>query len=298
MIQELAARQHGLITHTQLLGCGFTRDAVRSRVRSGRFVRIHRGVYRIGPVTGARAREMAALLACGDTAAVSHRSAAVAWALGMDPDASAPADVAVPYGCARGAKVGVRVHRMRDLRPEDLTDLDGLRITRVARTLYDLATCANPRELRRAFAIALRDHADARAELLDLLSRNPRRRGARILRAMLQDEVAPAVTRSAAEERLLRLIRAARLSRPEVNVRIDGYEVDFVWRAQRLVLEVDGFAYHSSRTRFETDRLRDADLMARGFQVMRVTWRQLEREPEAFVVRLAQALLLSTPARG
>jgi very-short-patch-repair endonuclease len=102
----------------------------------------------------------------------------------------------------------------------------------------------------------------------------------------------PAFTRSEAERRLLALIRAAGLPPPRTNVHVGPYEVDFLWPAHRLVVEVDGFAFHSSRAAFERDRRRDADLQARGLRVTRVTWRQLEREPHAVVARLAAALAL------
>jgi very-short-patch-repair endonuclease len=93
-----------------------------------------------------------------------------------------------------------------------------------------------------------------------------------------------------AEERLLALIRRVRLREPETNVRIHGFEVDFLWRAERLVVEVDGFAFHSSRHSFEGDRLRDGDLVGHGLRVARVTWHHLTKEPEALLVRLTRAI--------
>jgi very-short-patch-repair endonuclease len=98
------------------------------------------------------------------------------------------------------------------------------------------------------------------------------------------------MTRSEAERRLLELVRAARLPAPATNRRLHGHEVDFVWRPQRLVVEVDGYAFHSSRSAFERDRRRDADLIREGYRVIRLTWRQLTREPEAVVALLARAL--------
>ena len=100
----------------------------------------------------------------------------------------------------------------------------------------------------------------------------------------------PALTRSEAEERLLTLIRSAELPAPETNIRIGRHEVDLVWRDQRLIVEVDGFRFHSSRSAFERDRRRDAELGTLGFRVMRVTWRQIVDEPQALIARLATAL--------
>jgi very-short-patch-repair endonuclease len=108
--------------------------------------------------------------------------------------------------------------------------------------------------------------------------------------ALLDRDAKPALTRSEAEERLLALIRSAELPEPELNVRIGRHEVDFLWRDRGLVVEVDGFRYHSSRDAFERDRLRDAELGAQGFTVMRITWRQIVGSPEAVVARIAMAL--------
>jgi very-short-patch-repair endonuclease len=127
-------------------------------------------------------------------------------------------------------------------------------------------------------------------QLLALIDRVAGHRGRGRLAKVLQRRDEPTLTRSEAEERLLALVRAARLPAPACNVRVRPYEVDFLWRAERLIVEVDGYAFHSTRAAFERDRRRDADLQARGFSVMRVTWRQLAHEPEAVVARLAQRL--------
>jgi very-short-patch-repair endonuclease len=129
-----------------------------------------------------------------------------------------------------------------------------------------------------------------REEVRAMVRRHPRHRGARVLWRILDDDLPAAFTRSRAEEKLLALIRAARLPAPELNARLLQYEVDFLWRAPRLVAEVDGIAYHGSARAFVEDRRRDAALMAAGYRVLRVTWPDLTREPEATLVRLAQAL--------
>jgi len=106
------------------------------------------------------------------------------------------------------------------------------------------------------------------------------------------------MTRSGAEERFLDLVRRGRLPQPETNVVVRGHEVDFLWRAERLVVEVDGFAFHASRRSFESDRRRDAELAAAGWRVVRVTWRQVVDEPHATLVCVAQALARATPVAG
>lgn len=165
-----------------------------------------------------------------------------------------------------------------------------MRVTAPARTLLDLAEVVSSRELERAVAEAQVRGLVRISQLHAAIARAPGRHGAAPLRALLDADTGPALTRSEAEQRLLTLVRAARLRSPETNVRFGRYEVDFLWRAERLVLEVDGYAFHSSRAAFERDRLRDAELQLAGLRVVRVTWRQIVDEPEALVARLAQAL--------
>lgn len=123
-----------------------------------------------------------------------------------------------------------------------------------------------------------------------MVSQHRRERGTDRLRSLLNGEAEPALTRSQAEARLLGLIRQAGLPFPKTNTRVAGFEVDFLWASEGLVLEVDGFAYHSSARMFERDRRRDAVLMAARLRVMRVTWRQIVHEPVAVIVRLTRAL--------
>jgi very-short-patch-repair endonuclease len=168
-------------------------------------------------------------------------------------------------------------------------------VTTPARTILDLAAVASPRELEQALAEAQARRLVRRSDLLPLLARFQRRPGVAALRSLLDADARPSLTRSEAEERLLALIRAAELPAPEVNVHIGRYEVDLLWRDQGLVVEVDGFRYHSSRSAFERDRLRDAELGGRGLRVMRVTWRQIVVRPEALVARIATTLAIAGP---
>lgn len=129
-----------------------------------------------------------------------------------------------------------------------------------------------------------------RGALRAALARAPRRHGSAALRTLLRCEAEPALTRSEAEERLLALVRKARLPEPECNVRLAGYEVDFLWRDRRLVVEVDGYAFHSSPAAFERDRLRDGELEDAGYRVRRITWRQLTEDAAGVEQRLRRAL--------
>ena len=142
--------------------------------------------------------------------------------------------------------------RIHRARSLDAAVQDGLPLTTPARTLHDLAGCLGQHERRSTTTLEL--------------------------------------TRSAAERRLLALIRQARLPRPETNVRVQGYEVDLLWRRQRLIVEVDGFAYHSTRHAFERDRARDATLQAAGYRVVRITWRQIVNDSHALVAQLTRLI--------
>jgi very-short-patch-repair endonuclease len=171
-----------------------------------------------------------------------------------------------------------------------------LPLTTVRRTLLDLAEHLSLRDLERATDQALGRRLVSRAALGRALELAPGRRGGARLRAMLQREAGPALTRSEAEARLLSLVRAGGLPDPQTSKRLGRDEVDFVWQPHRLIVEVDGFAFHSTRAAFERDRRRDAELHA-GFRVMGVTWRQIVEEPEALLVRLTRALVANGRAQ-
>ncbi|MGH7575849.1 MAG: DUF559 domain-containing protein [Longimicrobiales bacterium] len=289
VIARFAARQHGVVARAQLLRAGVAADVVDYRLRTGRLRSIYRAVYVAGPLPLPNAREMAAVLACGNGAAVSHRSAASLWQLLPRGDEASVVEVAVKSGRA-GNRPGIRVHRLRTLRKDEVTTQDRIPVTTPARTLYDLGGVTTPRALERALAEAMARRVTTRSRMLSVLDCHPKGRGVSALRALLESRPGPALTRSEAEERFLALVRKARLREPEVNVMAQGNNVDFYWRVDRLVVEIDGRAYHSSPQAFERDHQRDATLVAAGLRVMRVTWRQIVDEPEAVLVRLAQAL--------
>ena len=249
---------------------------------------VHRGVYSVGQprVTG-RAAWMAAILASGDGALLSHRSAGAH--LGIAPSATPHIDVTV--AARRPARPGIKLHCVRHLHPADRTKLDGIPVTSVARTLLDLAEVVSSDRLARAV-----ENAD-RLRLLDLraadelCSRSRGRHGLKPLRAALSD-YAPLYTetRSELERRFLAVCRHAGLARPSVNASLAGLEVDALWRDQRLVVELDGYAFHGTRAAFERDRARDTRLQLAGYRVLRVTSRMLDREPQAVVTAVRSSL--------
>jgi very-short-patch-repair endonuclease len=287
-IARLAAGQHGVVSRAQLRLAGVGEGAIDRRIRLCRLHRVHRGVYLVGhTVAPSRAREMAAVLACGPRAVVSHRTAAGLWAL-LSPDRLRAVDVTVVESWAK-SRPGVKVHLARRLERRDLRQLDGIPITSPARTLLDLAVVVPTDAFERALAEAEARRLVRERDLKDVLSRNRGRRGAGVLRAFFVGQEA-VLQRSRAERRLLSLVRAAALPAPELNTRLGRFEVDFLWRAERLVVEVDGYAFHGGRAAFERDRRRDAELQSEGLRVMRITWRQLVGEPDAVVARLTRAL--------
>ncbi|HZA90581.1 MAG TPA: DUF559 domain-containing protein [Solirubrobacterales bacterium] len=288
-LRRLAAGQHGVVTRSQLLEAGLRSGAIDWRMQAGRLRPLHRGVYLVGPVAPPLAREMAAVLAAGPRAVVSHRTAASLWQLVPSLPDGRVVDVIV-VGRNPSPRRGVRVHRVRSMGRDEVRTFKHVPITTPARTILDLAAEIPPRELEQAVAEAERRKLAEARHLLALVARYPRRHGTRALNRMLKGGGEPALTRSEAEERFLALVRRAELPEPEANARLAGYEVDFLWRAARLVVEVDGFAYHSDRAAFERDRRRDAELAAGGHRVIRVTWRQIVDEPIAVAARIAQAL--------
>lgn len=286
-IARVAARQHGAIARRQLLELGLPADTIAGRLKDGRLHALYRGVYLVGPPPGpARAPEMGAVLACGPGAVLSHRSAGRLWGLSIDLDDEP--DVTVP-GRDPGRKRGIRTHRTRTLSAPDRSAREGIPVTAPARTVLDLAEIVSPAEVERVLAEAERSRLFPRRLLGAALARHPGRRGAAVVRAAIAGP-GPALTRSEAERRLLDLIRAANLDRPRLNARVGAYEVDFLWPDQRLVVEVDGFAFHADRKAFESDRRRDGWLAARGYHVIRVTWRQIVEQPEATLATVAMAL--------
>lgn len=286
-IARLAARQHGMVTWKQLCAAGVSRKAITANVRNGWLAVRHRGVYQLGVFGGPFADEMAALLACGPHAAIGHWSSTFVFALAPRPVGGV--DVTIAKGLA-GRRPGIRPHRTITLPPCDVVVKHGLRVTTPARTLLDLAATAPRHVLERLTEEAQVQRLASTAELLAVIERNPGRSGVRRLReiALALDE--PLLTRSEAEKRLRALIRSAGLPLPRTNVTRAGWEVDAVWDAQRLVVEVDGYKYHRPPAAFERDRRKDADLMLAGYRVLRITWRRLTREPAQVIALIAAAL--------
>jgi hypothetical protein len=276
----------------QLIQLGLGAGAIEYRLRLGRLHRIQRGVYAVGHRAISReGRWMAAVLACGPGAVLSHRSAAALW--GLRPNHAGPIEVTVPGARPNGRPF---VARSSNLQPGEFTVERGIPVTTPAMTLLDLGSVLAPHELERA----LRETEVLRltdiGELEALLARHPRRRGTRALRQAVNEAVQTAgITRSELEDRFKGILLQAKLPRPEHNATLEldaatSIEVDCLWRETRLIVELDGHAFHATRASYERDRIRDRRLMTAGWRVIRMTWRQVRDEHDAVVADLRSLL--------
>ena len=289
LIAELARRQHGVVSRLQLLDAGVGREAIQHRLDHGRLHRLHRGVYAVGHrVLAPDGRRMAGVLAIGPDAVLSHRAAAAHWGIRHFNGV----EVTVERRCRQ--RPGVRTHQL-PLPVDEITTERRVPITTPPRTLFDLAAVIPRIQVERAIHEAdVRRHNDP-LSLPDLVRRYPRRRGATTIMAILRDGARR--TRRELEARFLAFLERAGLPKPEVNayILIAGrwIECDCVWREARVIVELDGREVHDTAFAFERDRARDRSLQARGWRTVRVTWRQLEDDPEAVAYDLRAILTAS-----
>jgi very-short-patch-repair endonuclease len=233
-----------------------------------------------------RGRLRAALLAAGPGATLSHSTAAYLW--GLLEGFPQSIDVTI-VGRQPRSKPGLRVRR-GTLSPRDVRTRDGLPATSPARTIIDQAADVTLDELERLVAEARVKRLIRPGELEAALQRAGHRRGAGRVRDFLAAEGESGITRSKAERILRRLLRQGGLPEPRTNAQAVGYEVDFLWEEQKLVVEFDSWQFHGHRRAFEKDRRRDVALINAGYQVLRFTWRQLTEEPLVVIAAIAAAL--------
>jgi hypothetical protein len=285
----LAALQHGVVALRQLVALGYTRHMVYRLLAAGWLHRLHPGVFAVGHRRlSARGLWMAAVLACGEGAVLSHRAAAALHDLWRIP--SGQVDVTAP---TRHKLTGVRCHWSRTpLDPGDVTVVEGIPITSIPRLLLDMAETASDQRL-----LSLAEAAD-RQDKLDLVcveslfARSPGRHGIKPLTkvlAQLTDE--PPWTQSELEGAFRVLVGRAGLPEPALNVVVEGYVVDALFAEQRLIVEVDGWRTHKTKRSFENDRRRDVRLLIAGYRVVRFTYQRIMHEPHAVARELT--LLLS-----
>ena len=283
LLADLARRQHGVVSRGQLLAIGFDRGGIERRLANRRLHRLHRGVYAVGhTIVDRRGHYLAAVLACGDDAVVSHRSAAALW--GIRPSDAPRIDVTVSRTSGFRSTAAIIVHRPRLTAPALVRD--GIPVTTAGQTLADLATALPRRQL---------ESACEAAEALQLdVEVDPGHPGAKRLAEI--DHDLTMTTRSPLEDEFLELCDRFDIPRPRVNSLVEGYLVDFCWPADRLIVETDG-RRHLTRAAFERNRARDALLTAVGWRVMRFTTRQVRGEPGMVAARVlsARSPSLATP---
>jgi len=271
------------VTRQQLLALGVKREAINYRVKIGRLHRVHRGVYAVGtpPVTPLE-RAMAAVLACGDGAVLSHGSALTLWGVWKRWDL--PFHVTIPGD--RRPK-GIRVRRVTQLDRRDVTRHQGIPVTTLARALLDMAPSMPPKSLTRAMNTGwLNGHVRPSA-LAEVAARHPAHRGRAQVEAVL-GVAGERPTRSGFEDDLPAFCKRHGLPIPQMDATVCGYEVDALFPEAKLIVELDGWPFHSSRTSFEDDRRRDADTLAAGFGTLRITRERYELDPAGVAAQLRQ----------
>jgi very-short-patch-repair endonuclease len=273
----LAERQHGVVTRQQMLGLGFSPDAIKHRVAKRRLHSVWRGVFAVGrPQLTVHGRWMAAVLSCGPEAALSHRSAAALWQIA--PQLPGSIEVSVPARVAR-RRTGIVAHRRAALTRTDLTRHHAIPVTSPICTLIDIAARLDRAQLEAAINEAdkrdLTDPEALRAALDDVVTARP---GTAALRRTL-DLRTFTLTDSELERRFLPLARRAGLPKPETGRRLNGFKVDFYWPELNLVVETDGLRYHRTPAEQARDRLRDQAHAAAGVTPLRFTHAQIELEP-------------------
>jgi very-short-patch-repair endonuclease len=293
-IWALVRRQHGVVARRQLLGLGLTPRRIERRIASGRLHPAWRGVYAVGrPQLGRHGRWMAAVLASGPDAALSHGSAAALWGFGTERDALV--EVSVPAG-RRGRLRGIRVHRRTRAVLTDLAIHDGIPLTSPVRTLIDLATRLRPMQLERAVNEADkldRVRADALHASLGDYRGQP---GVAPLRKLL-DPLAFRLSDSELEQLMRPLARSVGLPTPETKTWANGYEVDFFWPELGIVVETDGLRYHRTPSQQRRGLKRDQTHLAAGMWPLRFSHWQIkhERGHVQSILRSAVARARATP---
>ncbi|HEX3834234.1 MAG TPA: type IV toxin-antitoxin system AbiEi family antitoxin domain-containing protein [Solirubrobacteraceae bacterium] len=258
----MADRQHGHVTREQLLTLGLSARAIAARVRAGKLIRVHAGVYAVGaPRRTALARAAAAVLACGPQAALSHESALALWGLREWP--------ATPEVTAATEKrrPGIRTHRSTTL-GRDVRTEQAVRTTNPVRTIIDIAPRRTDRQLTRLVQNArLKRHLND-TSLRRLLLRCPR------LQPLIDPTQNP--TKSELEDDFVAWIIKHKLPMPRINTKLkSGKEVDALYEKEKLIVELDGWPYHSGRKSFVSDHQRDSDHRTLGFDTVRYTGEQL-----------------------
>lgn len=286
-VRALAEAQHGVFSTWQLLDRGISENTLRSRRKVGAAIPLFQGVYALGHERLTReGRWMAAVLACGPGAVLSHFSAGQLWGL---CGSYGPVEVLRRSGGARHN--GIRLHQTRRLEPYEVIIERAVPVASIERVLLDLAGRTDRKRLERIFVQAYKSDRISWSALARVLSRRRGCRGVGRLRKVSAD-VAPGAleTRSVSEVDFLALCRDSGIPTPAVNVLAAGHLVDFLWPAQKVVVETDSWRHHGDGLTFEHDHQTDVNLIAAGYDVHRATYKMLERNPDPFLSNVRRAL--------
>jgi hypothetical protein len=268
--------------------------AIKSWLRTGRLHHYLRNVYLLGhEAITVKGRMLAPVLSYGPNAVLSHRSAAMWW--GFQRTARRDVDVTVPGRSKRGQD-GIDLHLVRGLDLRDVTEYEGVPITTIPRTLLDLAELLPKQRLKRAIEELDRQREFDGAAVQELLQRSPGRRGLKPLRSLLAEFDWDPLTRSELEALFFDFCVERGLPIPAMNASILGYTVDAHWPGTNLIVEIDSRAFHLNPKAFEEDRERDANLMLAGYRVLRITYRQLMREPDELARKIRTLLAGPQPS--
>lgn len=288
LIAAVARTQHGYITRSQLLALGMGVGAIEYRIKIGRLIPVYRGVYAVGHVPiGREARSHAAVLACGAGAVLSHGSAAGLWkyAKHWTPP---PFEVTAR---SKRRRPGITVHRATTLSRRDITRQLGVPVTSPARTVFDMTPrLTTDKALRRFVMDARLTYTFHLGDLAEVLGRHPHHPATKRLEPFLDPRRAGGPTRSEFEDAFLEFARRYDLPAPITNTHVHGYEADVLFPEERVIVELDGAEFHLDRDVFESDRDRDAALLALGYVTVRITWERLKQRPAREAARLRKIL--------
>jgi len=287
----IAQEQRGRVARRQLLQAGVAGSTISYLVKRGILHTVHAGVYIVGPALDvAWGRETDAVLAIGRGSLLSHAFATALWGFTPPPDPNDPVDVTVP-GNRTGRRAGIRAHHSGTLDPRDMTIRLRLPVTSPARALLDFADDHSPRAIERALDEALGARIVSRTKVADLLARSGAgRRGTKLLAKLIATRRPSSRTANKPEERLRQMLLDAGLPVPECNYPLFGYEADYYWPEARVVLELDSYQWHSTRSAWVRDRRKDDVFRAHDLHVIRVIWEDVTQQPLALIACVVQAL--------
>ncbi|MGI8713995.1 MAG: hypothetical protein ACR2NR_12625 [Solirubrobacteraceae bacterium] len=276
LISTIAGRQHNFITRAQLLGLRLSRRAITARLHACTLTAVHAGVYAVGAVpTDPCSQADAAVLACGPDAVLSHDSAAALWGLRRwprTPEVTAPTEKRRPR---------IHTHCSSTLSRADVTTNYGIRVTTIVRTIIDINPRLTDRQLTRVINDARVANRLKPSRLGELLRRCSR------ARRLIDPEQNP--TRSRLEDDFARWIKRHRLPMPTINARIGGREVDALFEAERVIVELDSWTFHRDRLIFENDRERDTAHRDIGYETVRITPDRLTKAEADRLRRILEA---------